>query len=156
MKKHGFCSYCNYEFDYIVNNMNELECVCPKCGNKCNGKRKTIPTKLENNVDTLAHSILNFYYYFYLIFSIIGIVSYFLNIDKILVICSIIMITFYIIELLIGYTRNVFGLFGFVFSIMVGFFVRNIWLCITIMFFVSSIIRLIYKFVINYLFKKYG
>lgn len=164
VRKRGYCLKCDFEFDYVVNNMNDLNnLLCPKCGNRIdvNSKKVVPPSKFSKNADKIAYKVLDFYYYFYLIFSIIGIVSFYLGFNKLLIISSIISFIVYFIELMIGFTRNIFGLFGLLVSFVIGVFVVNdllIGICIgsCYLFFISGIFKIIFNLIINRLYRKYG
>ena len=96
-----------------------------------------------------------------MIFSIIGIVSFYLGFNKLLIISSIISFIVYFIELMIGFTRNIFGLFGLLVSFVIGVFVVNdllIGICIgsCYLFFISGIFKIIFNLIINRLYRKYG
>lgn len=164
MKKQKYCEDCNQKFEYIVKNINELnEITCPKCGKKTNKdyKKTEPPSKLEKKLDKIIHKILNFYYYFYFIFSVIGIIGHLLEINKLLIISTIICITMYIIELIIGFTRNIFGLCGIIISVIIGNiilkdFIIGSSLGICYMLLISNIIKIIINLIINKLYRKYG
>ena len=164
MKKLGYCEYCDLEFDYEVNNMNDLKnVICPKCNKKINpNKKKYVPlTKGELAVDNIANTIINMYFYFYLVTSILGLTFYFTRQTKLFEITSIIIITGIIIDYIRGYTRNLFGTLGLIISIGLGIYLLNdiklgTYLGITVCTFISSFIKEILNKIINKLFRKYG
>ena len=164
MKKCGYCIDCDYEFNYSINSMNDLSNIlCPKCGNKIdiNSKKKVYTSKGVLVFDKTVHKLLDFYYYFYFILSIIGLVGFYLGFNKLLFICSIISFIVYFIELIIGFTRNVLGLFGLIISFIVGVLVINdlfIGICVgaCYLFLISGIFKIIYNLIINRLYRKYG
>ena len=164
MKKIGFCKECNLEFEYLVNNMNDLNNVmCPKCNKNVDSRyRKTVlSTKLDKTVGKITNNIFNFWYYFYFIFSVVAIISFYLKIKNVFVIFAVISLIVYFIELLLGFTRNIFGLVGFIISSVIGIFiVKDAFVGVLIgssyLFFISGVIRIIYDLIINFLFNKYG
>ena len=164
MKKNGYCLECDSEFNYNVNNMSDLDNVlCPKCGNKIdvNCKKKVYTSKGVQVFDKTVHKLLDFYYYFYFILSIIGLVGFYLEFNKLLVISSIISFIAYFIELIIGFTRNILGLFGLIISFIIGVFViKDLFIGICVgacyLFFISGIFKIIYNLIINRLYRKYG
>ena len=164
MKKQGYCEYCDLEFDYEVNNMNDLKNVtCPKCNNKINPKsKKIIPlTKTEKTVDNIANTIINIYFYFYLVTSTLGLIFYFTKLTKLFEIIGVLIIIGIIIDYLRGYTRNLFGTLGLIISIGIGIYLLNdikigALLGITVCTFISSFIKQILNKILNKLFRKYG
>ena len=164
MKKLGYCEYCDLEFDYEVNNMNDLKNItCPKCNKKINpNKKKYVPlTKTEKTVDNVAHTIINIYFYFYLVTSILGLIFYFTKLTKLFEITGVLIIIGIIIDYLRGYTRNLFGTLGLIISIGLGIYLLNdiktgVFLGITVCTFISSFIKQILNKILNKLFRKYG
>jgi len=164
MKKNGYCVNCDYEFVYTINNFSDLDnVVCPKCGIIINTKnKKYVPvSKSVRRFDTVVNKVLDFYYYFYFIFSIIGLLGYYFNIEKLLIVSSIISFILYFIELLFGFTRNVFGILGLVICSIIGILVVDsliIGICVgsCYNFFISGVIKIIINTIINRLYRKYG
>lgn len=164
MKKLGYCEYCDLEFDYEIKNMNDLKNVtCPKCNKKINpNKKKYVPlTKTEKAVDNIANTVINIYFYFYLVTSALGLIFYFIKQTKLFEITSIIIIVGIIIDYLRGYTRNLFGTLGLIISIGIGIYLLNdikigAYIGITVCTFISSFIKQILNKIINKLFRKYG
>lgn len=164
MKKSGYCLKCDFEFEYVINNINDLNNVlCPKCSNKIDvNRKKVIPSsKFVKNVDKISHGLIDFWYYFYLIFSVIGLVSFYLGFNKFLIIFSIISLVVYFIELMFGFARNILGLFGLIISSFIGVFIFKdvlIGICVgsCYIFLISGIVKIIFNFIINRLYRKYG
>lgn len=164
MEKLGYCESCDSEFKYEVNNMNDLKNVtCPKCNNKINPKsKKIIPlTKTEKTVDNIANTVINIYFYFYLVTSTLGLIFYFTKQTKLFEFTTILIIIGIIIDYLRGYTRNIFGTLGLIISIGLGIYLINdikigAFLGITVCTFISSFIKQIINKIINKLFRKYG
>lgn len=164
MKKNGYCSTCDYEFTYTINSIADLDnVVCSKCGRVIDPKsKKYVPvSKSVRRFDTVVNKALDFYYYFYFIFSIIGLAGYYFDIEKLLIVSSIISFILYFIELLFGFTRNVFGILGLIICSIIGVFVVDsliIGICVgsCINFFISGIIKIIINTIINRLYRKYG
>ena len=164
MKKQGYCKYCDLEFEYEVNNMNDLKNVtCPKCNREVNPKsKKYVPlTKTEKTVDNIANTIINIYYYFYFVTSTLALIFYFTHYTKLFEITTIIIIIGIVIDYLRGYTRNLFGTLGLIISIGLGIYLINdikigAYLGIVVCTFISSFIKQIINKIINKLFRKYG
>ena len=164
MKKLGYCEYCDFEFNYEVNNMNDLKNIaCPICNRKVNPKSKKIIllTKGEKTVENVAHTIINIYYYFYFVTSTLGLIFYFTKLTKLFEITGVLIIIGIIIDYLRGYTRNIFGTLGLIISIGLGIYLINdikigAYLGIVVCTFISSFIKQIINKIINKLFRKYG
>ena len=164
MKKNGYCKDCDYQFSYNINNSYDLNNVyCPKCNSKINPNyKKVVPlSKFERKVDKAAHNVLNFYYYFYFIFSILGLLCYYFDFNKLVFVFSFICFFTYFIELFIGFTRNLFGVFGLFISSVIGIVIlKDVRLGICIgsfyLFLISGIIKIIFNLIINKLYRKYG
>lgn len=164
MKKNGYCVNCDYEFIYSVNSINDLsDVVCPKCNSIINTKDKKYVSvsKSIRRFDKFVNKLLDFYYYFYFIFSIIGILGFYLGINKVLFVCSIISFILYFVELLFGFTRNFLGIFGVFVGSIVGILVLDnliIGICVgsLVNFFISGVIKIIINTIINRLYRKYG
>lgn len=164
MKKFGYCEYCDLEFEYEIKTIEDTKNItCPKCNRRVNPKsKKVVPlTKTEKTVDNIANTIINIYYYFYLVTSTLGLISYFTKLTKLFEITTIIIIIGIIIDYLRGYTRNIFGTIGYIISIGLGIYLINdikigTFLGITVCTFISSFIKQIINKIINKLFRKYG
>ena len=157
MKTIGYCDKCNLRFSYEVKNMNDLKnVICPKCSSIVTGNKPPVKiSKTEKNIGKLAYFFINFYFYFYLIFSSICLITYYLGFNKLFFVSFIIMSILYIIELLLGYTRNIFGNIGIIVGGIIGYiFLNNIMLGATYVFFISSIIKLIINFILNVIIRK--
>ncbi len=156
MKKLGYCPNCNLEFEYNINNMNDFNNVfCPKCNNRVSNNY--VKPKQMSKTDRVAGSIfsklITFYFYFYLIMSSIGLVCYILDFMTPFKIFTTLSLILYVIELLMGYTRNVFGLSGMIISIVICSLKLNdikmgIYLGSCIMFIISGLLRLLFWFII--------
>lgn len=109
--------------------------------------------KLANILDKIAHFLINFYFYFYLLFSILTIIFYYFNIISVFKVLFIIMISIYALELMCGFDRNFIGVFGVIISGSIGYFVFNstygIMLGISIAILIISILKLILNLFIN-------
>ena len=164
MKKLGYCEYCDLEFEYEIKTIEDTKnVICPKCNRRVNPKsKKVVPlTKTEKTVDNVAHTIINIYYYFYLVTSILGLIFYFTKLTKLFEITTILIIIGIIIDYLRGYTRNIFGTLGLIISIGLGIYLINdikigAYLGIVVCTFISSFIKQIINKIINKLFRKYG
>lgn len=164
MKKSGYCGSCDFEFEYEINSMDDLKnVICPRCNQKINPKsKKYVPlTKTEKTMGNVTYTVINIYYYFYLVTSILGLIFYFFKLMKPFEIVSFLIILGIIIDYLMGYTRNLFGTIGLLISIGLGIYFMNdikigTYLGITVCTFLSSFIKQIINKIINKLFRKYG
>ena len=109
--------------------------------------------RLANVLDKIAHSLIRFYFYFYLLFSILTIISYYLNFISLFKVLFIIMISIYALELLCGIDRNFIGIVGIFIAGSIGYIIFNntygIMLEITIAILIISILKLILNVFIN-------
>ena len=164
MKKKLYCRYCNLEFEKEIKTMDDTKNItCPNCNKIINDKdrKPEVVTKTEKTVDNVVHTLINIYYYFYFVTSILGLIFYFTNYTKLFEITSILIIIGIVIDYLRGYTRNIFGTVGLIISIGLGIYLINdiktgIFLGITVCTFISSFIKVIINKLINRLFRKYG
>ncbi len=164
MKKLGYCGYCDLEFEYEIKTIEDTKnVICPNCNKRINPKsKKIVPlTKTEKTVDNIANTIINIYFYFYLVTSTLGLIFYFTKLTKLFEIATILIIIGIIIDYLRGYTRNIFGTLGLIISIGLGIYLLNdiktgAFLGITVCTFISSFIKQIINKIINKLFRKYG
>ena len=157
MKKEGYCDKCNLKFTYEIKTMNDTKnIICPKCNNNVTGKKAPIKiSKTEKTIEKTANTLIDLYFYFYLIFSTIGLITYYLGLNKLFQITFIIMIIIYVIELLLGYTRNIFGTLGIIIGAILGhIFLNNILLGATYIFFISSIIKIIINAILNVIIRR--
>ncbi len=160
MKKKCYCTVCDYEFTHFINSMTDMEVIkCPKCGRSLK-IREDHETRCERNVGIVFEKIISFYYYYYLIFSSLCLISYYLNLVNLVVVFSCFMLVLYIIELCLGFSRNIFGLLGVIVSGIVGYVLTSsvigILVGISYIFFISGVIKVIYNLVIRGLFRKWG
>lgn len=156
MEIRNYCDKCKLEFNKEIKSMNDLKKTnCPKCGKECTGKKAPNNiSKTEENIGKIAYFLINFYFYFYLIFSIISYVFYYLGLNKLFLISFILMISLYIIELLMGYTRNIFGFVGIAIGGIIGYLFDNVLLGITYVFLISSIIKVLINLIINVIIRR--
>lgn len=163
MKKECFCSDCNKKFSCEIKTIDDLNhLVCPICGKIVDKDAKpfVLPSRGEMLVDKTAKFFLNFCYYFNFLCSSLGLLCYFLGNMSLMYIFSLIMLVFYVIELLLGFDRNIFGIIGvFVFSIGGFYFFSNSVLGLSLgclfCFLISSVIKIIINLVLRKLFRKY-
>ena len=80
-------------------------------------KRKKIN---NNKLDKIFYSMINIYFYFYFVTSLLSLIFYFTNHITLFNITTIIIIIGIIIDFLIGYTRNIFGTMGLIISSVIG------------------------------------
>lgn len=152
MKKVCCCQSCNYEFEVIINNMEEYNNVfCPKCNNKVNlnyRKPKQI-SKIDRKANNVFNILIKIYAYFYLIFGTLGLIGFIIGSTLLFKTSAIIALIVYIIELLFGYIRNIFGLFGIIISSLICIFITNdivkgIYLGGCIIFILSALIKILF------------
>lgn len=121
-------------------------------------KRKKIN---NNKLDKIFYSMINIYFYFYFVTSLLSLIFYFTNHITLFNITTIIIIIGIIIDFLIGYTRNIFGTMGLIISSVIGICVLKdikigIFLGITVCTFISSSIKLIIGKIISFLIRKFN
>ena len=156
MKKIGYCNDCRLEFEYQINNMEEYNNVfCPKCRKRVSNNY--VKPKQISKADVVAGSIfsktLKIYFYFYLIMSTIALTFYILGNKSVFITLTTISLVLYIIELLLGYTRNILGLGGMIISISICSYILNdikmgIYLGSCIIFILTGLLRLLFIFII--------
>lgn len=164
MKKQVYCTNCDLEFDYEIKTIEDTKnATCPKCNKRVNpNSKKYVPlTKTEKTVDNVAHTIINIYYYFYFVTSILGLIFYFTKLTKLFEITTIVIIIGIILDYILGYTRNLFGTIGLIISSMIGIIILKdikigIYLGIVVITLISSMIKLIMNLIIKKLYRKYG
>lgn len=156
MEVKGYCNKCDLEFSKEIKSMDDLKrVICPKCGSVSVGKKNRNVSNVEENVGKIAYFFINFYFYFYLIFSCFCLVSFYLGINKLFLFSFVIMVSFYVIELFLGYTRNLFGIVGIVVGGVVGYlFLGSAFIGIVYVFFLSSIIKVFINFIINVIIRR--
>lgn len=156
-----YCKKCNFEFsDKFSKRDASGNLLCPKCNNRVDAYSKK-PGPTITKVDKVASKALNIYFDIYIILSIIAVISYFLNLNIVVIIASIIMSIVFLIELLFGFTRNYFGIGGYILSIVLGiYFIKEPLLGFAVgtsfMFLIASIIRLIRRGIIKIIYKFFG
>ena len=164
MKKKLYCRYCNLEFEKEIKTMEDTRNItCPNCKKQVSDKdrKPEVVTKTEKNIDNLANTIMNIYFYFYFVTSTLALIFYFTNHIKLFEITTIITLIGIVIDYLLGYTRNLFGTLGLLTSSILGVIIlkdtkTGIFLGITVCTFISSFIKVIINKIINRLFRKYG
>ena len=156
MKKLGYCPSCKLEFEYNVNNMEELNNVfCPNCNNRVSNnyvRPKTL-SKADRVAGSIFSKILKIYFWFYLIISIIALSFYLIGLTNLFIITTSIALALYVIELLLGYTRNILGLSGMIISITICSYIlkdikMGIFLGSCIIFIISGLLRLLFIFIL--------
>ena len=164
MKKRLYCRHCKNEFEKEIKTMNDIRNItCPKCNKIVNEKdrKPEVVTKKEENIENLVNTLVNIYFYFYFVTSILALVFYFTNYIKLFEITSIIIIIGIVIDYIFGYTRNLFGTLGLIISSIIGVYIlkdtkQGIFLGITVCTLVSSTIKVLINKILNRLFRKYG
>lgn len=164
MKKRLYCRYCKFEFEKEIKTMNDIRNItCPKCNKIVNEKdrKPEVVTKTEENIENLVNTLVNIYFYFYFVTSILALVFYLTNYIKLFEITTIIIIIGIVIDYIFGYTRNLFGTLGLIISSIIGVYIlkdtkQGIFLGITVCTLVSSTIKVLINKILNRLFRKYG
>ncbi len=164
MKKKLYCRYCNLEFEKEIKTMVDTRnIICPNCKKIVfeKDRKPEVVTKTEKNIESLANTIMNIYFYFYFVTTTLSLIFYFTNHIKLFEITTIIIIIGIIIDYLLGYTRNLFGTLGLLISSVLGVYIlkdtkQGIFLGITVCTFISSFIKVIINKLLNRLFRKYG
>ncbi len=114
-------------------------------------------SKLANRIEKVVNITTKLYFYFYLALSIISITLYYLNYISAFKIVALIMISIYIIELLLGFDRNLFGFIGIFISGLIGYMLLNnfngILLGISFGILIINIIKRILNFILNIIIK---
>ena len=155
----AYCKKCDYEFDFTPKKISDLENInCPKCNGAVskNDRKKAIYTAQDAKIDNSIILILRILRLFYLILSVIGLIGYFNNNTKILIICGIICIITYAIERLIGTNYLALLLVSVIISsiiavIKINDIIIGIFFGICCGFIISTIFRELYFFIINLL-----
>ena len=156
MKKLGYCPDCKLEFEYNINNMEEFNNVfCPKCNNRVSNNyvRPKQISKADKIAGSIFSKILKIYFYFYLITSIIALTFYILGFNNLFIYTTSLALVLYVIELLLGYTRNILGLSGMIISITICIFLlkdikMGIFLGSCIIFIISGLLRILFFFIL--------
>lgn len=115
----------------------------------------------NNKFETIMSIIVNIYFYFYFVTSILSLVFYFTGFIKLFEIMSIIIIIGVVIDFLLGFTRSIFGTLGIIISSIICIIIlkdikTGIFLGTTICMFISSTINVIINKIINILYRKFG
>lgn len=122
---------------------------------------KKLVEKNDDKFDGIMYLIVDIYYYFYFVTSILSLIFYFTGSIKLFEIMSIIIIVGVIIDFLLGYTRSLFGTLGIIIFSIIGVVIlkdikTGIFLGITTCMFISSLINIIINKIINILIRKFG
>ena len=164
MKKRLYCRYCKIEFEKEIKTMNDIRNItCPNCNKIVNEKdrKPEVVTKTEENIENLVNTLVNIYFYFYFVTSVLSLVFYLTNYIKLFEITTTIIIIGIVIDYIFGYTRNLFGTLGLIVSSIIGVYIlkdtkQGIFLGITVCTLISSTIKVLINKVLNKLFRKYG
>ena len=119
--------------------------------------RKKSDEKFEN----IMSLIVDIYFYFYFVTSILGLIFYFTNCINAFNITSIIIIVGVVIDFLLGYTRSLFGTIGIILFSIIGIIILKdikigIFLGTTICMFISSLINVIICKIISFFGRLFG
>ena len=122
---------------------------------------KKLVEKNDDKLDGIMYLIVDIYYYFYFVTSILSLIFYFTGSIKLFEIMSIIIIVGVVIDFLLGYTRSLFGTLGIIIFSIIGVVIlkdikTGIFLGITICMFISSLINIIINKILSFLIRKFG
>lgn len=122
---------------------------------------KKLVEKNNDKIEGVMSIIVDIYFYFYFVTSILSLIFYFTGSIKLFEIMSIIIIIGVVIDLLLGYTRSLFGTLGIIIFSIIGVIIlkdikTGIFLGITTCMFISSLINVIINKIINILIRKFG
>ena len=82
MKKRLYCRYCKNEFEKEIKTMNDIRNIkCPNCKKQVNEKdrKPEVITKTDRKVENIANTLVNIYFYFYFVTSILSLIFYLTN-----------------------------------------------------------------------------
>ena len=122
---------------------------------------KKLVEKNDDKLDGIMYLIVDIYYYFYFVTSILSLIFYFTGSIKLFEIMSIIIIVGVVIDFLLGYTRSLFGTLGIIIFSIIGVVIikdikTGIFLGITVCMFISSLINIIINKILSFLIRKFG
>ena len=122
---------------------------------------KKLKEEKNEKFENVMSIIVDIYFYFYFVTSILSLIFYFTGSIKLFEIMSIIIIIGVVIDFLLGYTRSLFGTLGIIISSVICTFILKdikigIFLGTTICMFISSTINVIINKIINILIRKFG
>ena len=122
--------------------------------------KKTIKNK-DDSFESIMSIIVDTYFYFYFITSILGLIFYFLGYMKAFNIMSIIIIIGVAIDFLLGTTRSLFGTIGIIIFSIIGIILikdikTGIFLGTTICMFISSLINVVICKIISIFWRLFG
>lgn len=106
-----YCSNCKKGTDFPIKSMTDLDnLICPECGSKVDKNSRTPIDKplvedaaqAETLISAVFYYLYRIRYFFFLAFSITGIVAYFTGLDKLLYTVTAISVGVYVIGLMLG------------------------------------------------------
>ena len=105
--------------------------------------------------------MLDVFYYFYFVASLITLIGYFTNHMNLFNIFTIIIIIGIVIDFLLDFTRNIFGTIGLIVSSIIGVYLikdikTGIFLGISVCSFISSVLNIIINKIFFFLVKKFS
>lgn len=122
---------------------------------------KRVKKSSDDKFETIMSIIVDIYFYFYFVTSILALIFYFIGSIKAFEVMSIIIITGVVIDFLLGFTRSLFGTLGIIVFSIVGIFIlddvkNGIFLGTTICMFISSLVNVIINKIINIFYRLFG
>ena len=108
-----FCTYCNKNFDFPVKGLKDLDnLVCPECGRKIDKNSRLVIDDEENDqkVASVLSGIFTFFWFFYLVLSLLGIGAYFLKWYMALYVLTGIILSVYTVQLVFGSASFISGI----------------------------------------------
>lgn len=124
-----YCSNCNTEQTFNIMSMEDLNnLVCPSCGavvdkNSKSPEFKKNEERMYNNLGSAAGGIFSFFYIFYVVCALVGIIGYILKINTLLYVMTGISLVAYILQWMIGTVIFTSGLIFLPIGAIVGFIV---------------------------------
>ena len=121
--------------------------------------------KIENNKDEKFESIMSLivdvYFYFYFVTSILALIFYFIGSIKAFEVTSIIILIGVGIDFLLGYTRSLFGTLGLIVFSLIGIYLvkdikTGIFLGVNVCMLISSMVNVIISKIIGLCFRLFG
>jgi len=104
-----YCTNCRKEFDFTIKSLEDLEnLTCPECGAKVD-KNSRAPAydavskgsdKMENAIGSTFSFLARLNYIFYIAISVVAVIAYYFNMDKLLYTMTGISLGMFLIQLL--------------------------------------------------------
>ena len=100
--------------------------------------------KTERTLEKIFRFCLKIFYYYYFILSVFNLIFFYFKLYNLVNITTILMLISLFIELIKGYVRGCFGIFGYVISIGLSiYFMKDIWYGLSIGISIMSILNIL-------------